>query len=423
MSEWRLCIRSFAIRQFTMRILLLTPQRPYPPHQGTTLRNFNLVKELAKRHSVCVLTFLEPDQAPHDPGPLLDLCEWLETAPVPRRSTGLRLRQMLTTNRPDMSLRLWSPELNDRLAAILRQQPFDVVEIEGIEMAPYLPTIEAAQPRPLIIYDAHNAEWILQKRACLADLKNPARWPAAAYSWVQWQRLRRYEAELLRRVNHTIAMSHPDKVALRDVASDVPITVVPNGVDLLAYDDVTQAQPFDLLFTGKMDFRPNIDAVLWFGRFVLPLIQAQRPGTTFAIVGQRPHPRLDGLRDLPGVTITGYVDDVRPYLAGAGVYVAPLRVGGGTRLKLLEAMMMGVPIVSTTVGAEGFPVVHGQELILADEPEQFAQEILDLLANPTRRAKLGAAGRTFAQANYGWDTLIPQLEKVYHDRRPLTTDR
>lgn len=423
MSEWRLFIRSFVIRQFTMRILLLTPQRPYPPHQGTTLRNFNLVKELAKRHSVCVLTFLEPDQAPHDPGPLLDLCEWLETAPVPRRSTGLRLSQMLTTNRPDMSLRLWSPELNDRLATILRQQPFDVVEIEGIEMAPYLSTLEAAQPRPLIIYDAHNAEWILQKRACLADLKNPARWAAAAYSWVQWQRLRRYEAELLRRVNHTIAMSHPDKVALRDVASDVPITVVPNGVDLLAYDDVTQTKPFDLLFTGKMDFRPNIDAVLWFGRYVLPLIQAQRPGTTFAIVGQRPHPRLDVLRNLPGVTITGYVDDVRPYLAGASVYVAPLRVGGGTRLKLLEAMMMGVPIVSTTVGAEGFPVVHGQELILADEPEQFAQEILDLLASPARRVRLGAAGRIFAQANYGWDSLIPQLEKVYHDRRPLATDR
>ncbi|GAB4416175.1 MAG: glycosyltransferase [Anaerolineae bacterium] len=406
-----------------MRILLLTPQRPYPPHQGTTLRNFNLVKELAKRHSVCVLTFLEPDQTSHDPGPLLDLCEWLETAPVPRRSPALRLRQMLTTSRPDMSLRLWSPEMNARLAAILRQQSFDVVEIEGIEMAPYLPTLEAAQPRPLIIYDAHNAEWILQKRACLADLKNPARWLAAAYSWVQWQRLRRYEAELLHRVDHTIAMSHPDKVALRDVASDVPITVVPNGVDLTAYDEVSQTFSYDLLFTGKMDFRPNIDAVLWFGRQVLPLIQAQRPGTTFAIVGQRPHPRLEVLRDLPGVTITGYVDDVRPYLAGASVYVAPLRVGGGTRLKLLEAMIMGVPIVSTTVGAEGFPVVHGQELILADEPEQFAQEVLTLLANPAHRAKLGTAGRIFAQANYGWDTLIPQLEKVYHDRRPLATDR
>jgi glycosyltransferase involved in cell wall biosynthesis len=203
-------------------------------------------------------------------------------------------------------------------------------------------------------------------------------------------------------------------VTLRDVAPNAPITVIPNGVDLEAYGRFKGAPVrVDLLFTGKMDFRPNIDAALWFGRHVLPLIQKQRPQTSFAIVGQRPHPRLDVLRDMPGVTVTGYVDDVRPYLAGATVYVAPLRVGGGTRLKLLEAMVMGLAIVSTTVGAEGFPVVNGQELILADEPEQFAGEVLNLLENPARRNRLGSTGRTFAEANYGWEALTPQLEKVY----------
>ena len=402
-----------------MRILLLTPQRPYPPHQGTTLRNFNLIKELAKRHAVCVLTFLEPDQTPHEAGPLPELCEWVETVPVPNRSTGLRLRQMLLTRRPDMSWRLWSPLLAERLQARLSEQPFDVVEIEGIEMAPYLPIIESSLPRPSIIYDAHNAEWILQQRAFSADLGNPRRWAAASYSWVQWHRLRRYEADLLHRVDHTIAMSAPDKVALRDLAPQAPIAVIPNGVDLPAYRQFDgPAIEYDLLFTGKMDFRPNIDAVLWFGQQVWPLIQAQRPQTTLAVVGQRPHARLDLLRDAPGVTITGYVDDVRPYIAGAGVYVAPLRVGGGTRLKLLEAMAMGKAIVSTTVGAEGFPVVHGQELMLADEPAEFAAAVLNLLEQPTRRGELGAAGQAFAQANYGWDALVPQLEKIYRNLRP-----
>jgi sugar transferase (PEP-CTERM/EpsH1 system associated) len=421
MANLRIAFRSFAIRpfvirSFTMRILLLTPQRPYPPHQGTTLRNFNLVKELAKRHAVCVLTFLEPDQNPAEAGPLPELCQWLETIPAPGRGAGLRLRQMLTTARPDMSLRLWSPEFAARLAARLREAPFEVVEIEGIEMSPYLPTIQAAQPRPRIVYDAHNAEWILQQRAFLADVKNPARWAAAAYSWVQWQRLRRYEANLLRQVDQTIAMSQPDKVALRAVAPEVAIKVIPNGVDLTAYHNFKGAPiPYDLIFTGKMDFRPNIDAILWFGQRVWPLIQAQRPGTTWAIVGQRPHPRLDRLRSLPGLTITGYVEDVRPYLAGATVYVAPLRVGGGTRLKLLEAMMTAKPIVSTTLGAEGFPVVSGRELILADTPEHFAGEVLALLDNPARCRELGAAGRLFAQAHYGWDTLVPELEKAYED--------
>ena len=398
-----------------MRILLLTPQRPYPPHQGTTLRNFNLIKEMAKRHVVCVLTFLEPDQDPSDTGPLAEMCQWLDVLPVPQRTTGLRLRQMLTTRRPDMSWRLWSPAFDERLAMRLREQPFDVVSIEGIEMAPYLPTIQAVQPPPVTIYDAHNAEWILQKRAFATDVKSPSRWLAAAYSWVQWHRLQWYEAELMRQTTHTIAMSHPDKVALREINPNAPITIVPNGVDLSAYSQFKGMPiPYDLVFTGKMDFRPNIDAVLWFGQQVFPLIQSRRPGTTFAVVGQRPHARLDLLRDLPGVTITGYVDDVRPYIAGATIYVAPLRVGGGTRLKLMEAMAMGKPIVSTNLGAEGFPVVHDREMVLADEAQSFAQAVLDLLNNPARRRVLGQAGRAFAQTNYSWDVLVPRLEQIYN---------
>jgi glycosyltransferase involved in cell wall biosynthesis len=218
----------------------------------------------------------------------------------------------------------------------------------------------------------------------------------------------------MQQVTHTVAMSHPDKVALRQIHPTAPITVVPNGVDLSVYSRFRgKAVQHDLVFTGKMDFRPNIDAVLWFGQQVLPLIQAKRPGTTFTIVGQRPHPRLDVLRDLPGITITGHVDDVRPYIVGAKVYVAPLRVGGGTRLKLLEAMAMGKAIVSTTLGAEGYPVVNGKELILADEPEQFAIDVLALLNNSTRRATLGRQGKTFAQANYSWEVLVPRLEKIY----------
>jgi len=169
-----------------------------------------------------------------------------------------------------------------------------------------------------------------------------------------------------------------------------------------------------------MDFRPNIDAVLWFGQQVLPLIRAQRPQTTLAIVGQRPHPRLDVLRQIPGITITGYVDDVRPYIAGASVYVAPLRVGGGTRLKLLEAMAMGKAIVSTPVGAEGFPVEHGRELILAETPEAFAADVLHLLEHPGRRRELGQTGQAFAKNNYGWDALVPQLEKIYRRLRQQT---
>jgi sugar transferase (PEP-CTERM/EpsH1 system associated) len=402
-----------------MRLLLLTPQLPYPPHQGTSLRNFNLIAQLAKRHRVCLLTFLEPDQSLDDAGPLLDMCEWIDTVPVPRRSSSLRLRQMLTTRRPDMAWRLWSPAFHDRLAIRLAEAPLDVVQIEAIELAPYMPTIsrarrESAEPRPLIVYEDHNAEWVLQKRACLTDLRIPGRWPAAVYSLVQWMRLKRYEADVCRRADFVVAMSEADRDAILAIAPEVPVTIVPNGVDLDKYTGYDgPAQPFDLVFTGKMDFRPNVDAMLWFGREVWPLIRQQRPEAKLAIVGQRPHSRLDPLREVAGITVTGWVPDVRPYIAGATVYVAPLRVGGGTRLKLLQAMAMEAAIAATSLGAEGFPVTHGRELLLADTPASFAQAILALLDDPEQRAQLGAAARRFVETTYGWDALVPKLEALY----------
>jgi len=398
-----------------MRILLLTPQLPYPPHQGTSLRNYNLIAQLAKRHQVCLLTFLEPDQSLDDAGPLLEACEWVDTLPVPLRSNATRLRQMLTTRRPDMSWRLWSPAFRDRLTMRLVETSFDVVQIEGIELAPYVPTIEAARSRPLIVYEDHNAEWVLQKRACLTDLRIPRRWPAAAYSFVQWMRLKGYEAGICRHAHRVVAVSEADRDAILAVAPDVTINVVPNGVDLDEYTGYSgPAKPYDLVFTGKMDFRPNVDAMLWMGHEVWPLIRRRRPGSSMAIVGQRPHPRLEPLREEAGITVTGWVPDVRPYIAGATVYVAPLRVGGGTRLKLLQAMAMGAAIVATSLGAEGFPVTHGRELLLADTPGDFAQAVLHLLEDQEQRSQLGKSARRFVEATYGWDTLVPKLEALYY---------
>jgi glycosyltransferase involved in cell wall biosynthesis len=153
--------------------------------------------------------------------------------------------------------------------------------------------------------------------------------------------------------------------------------------------------------------------MLWFGEEVWPLIRRRHPQASLAIVGQRPHARLEPLRRVPGVTLTGWVADVRPYIAGGCVYIAPLRVGGGTRLKLLQAMAMGAAVVATSLGAEGFPVIHGQELLLADSPDDFARAVSALLDDPQQRARLGAAGLRFVEATYGWDALVPKLEALY----------
>ena len=399
-----------------MRLLLITPQLPYPPHQGTSLRNFNLIAQLARRHQVCLLSFLEPGQSMDEAGPLLDMCEWVDTVPVPRRSNATRLRQMLVKRRPDMAWRLWSATFQDRLAMRLAEARFDVVQIEAIELAPYLATVEAARPRPLIVFDDHNAEWVLQKRACLTDLRIPRRWPAAAYSFVQWTRLKVYEADVCQRADRVVAASEADRDAILAIASDVAISIVPNGVDLDEYTSYDGPVQFtDLVFTGKMDFRPNVDAMLWMGHEVWPIIRKQRAQARLAIVGQRPHPRLEPLRGEVGITITGWVPDVRPYIAGATVYVAPLRMGGGTRLKLLQAMAMARATVATSLGAEGFPLCHGRELLLADTPKDFAEAVLSLLDDPKKRAQLGEAARRFVEATYGWDALVPKLETLYND--------
>jgi glycosyltransferase involved in cell wall biosynthesis len=296
------------------------------------------------------------------------------------------------------------------------------VQIEGIELAPYLDVVDRVWPssdradRPLVVFDDHNCEYVLQERVFLTDLYSPARWLAAAYSFVQWRRLRRYEAQVCLGADRVLAVSQADARALRRLVPGLDVTVIPNGIDSRVYQPAaveSHAAGHSLVFTGTMDFRPNVDAVLWFTKEVWPLIKAEVPDVHFSVVGQRPHRRLDPLREDRSVTLTGWVEDVRPYIADAAVYVAPLRMGGGTRLKLLEAMAMGKPVVATSLGAEGYPVADERELILADTPTQFAQAVVALLHSPVRRAELGHNARVFVERRYDWRVIVPWLEKVY----------
>jgi glycosyltransferase involved in cell wall biosynthesis len=168
-----------------------------------------------------------------------------------------------------------------------------------------------------------------------------------------------------------------------------------------------------LVFTGKMDFRPNVDGMLWFARGVLPRVRQVVPNAHLWIVGQRPHRRLEPLGEERGITLTGWVEETQPYIAGAAVYVAPLRMGGGTRLKLLEAMALERAVVATRLGAEGFPIADGRELVLADTEEEFARATIGLLQDPRRRAELGHTARRFVREGYDWQVLIPRLEKAW----------
>lgn len=404
-----------------MHLLILTPQLPWPPHQGTTLRNYNLIRHLSQRHPITLFSLLAPGDDP-EAGPLHSQVKHLITAPQPSRNRGDRLRDLFLSPLPDMALRLWHPAAGARLHAAVAEHPPELIQVEGIEMAPYLLALAAGGLElPYTLYDAHNAETRLQARALRADLRRPRRWPAAAYSAVQVAKLARYERRLLRAVDGVAAVSEADAEALRGLAPGCIPAVIPNGVDLDDYDPAAiYPDPYPagqrpiILFTGKMDFRPNVDGALWFAQKVLPRLATDGLEPHFWIVGKNPHTRLDVLRGRPGVTLSGAVPAIQPYIAHADLCVVPLLAGGGTRLKIMEAMAMAKPIVSTAPGADGFPVDDGEQLALtAAEPAAFARRCQELLRDPQAAAAMGQRGRAFVEGSYEWRRIVPRLEHLY----------
>ena len=408
-----------------MKLLFLTPQMPYPPRQGAAIRNWHLISRMAAHHEVALLTFGSHMDVPEA---LAATCRQVEVVPLPPRRGRDRLRTLIATRLPDLARRLWSPTFSARLHTMLAAEHYDWVQVEGLEMAPYAHEVLASGPRrarPRWLLDEHNAEYLLQQRAFQTDAQQPATWPAAAYSLVQYDRLRRYERAACRAADQVVAVSEADRAALRALDPQLEVAVVPNGVDLYEWRVGVAGQDADaarltavgplVVFDGSMDFRPNVDAVTWFVHEVWPLVRREVPLAQFAIVGRNPTRRVQALQAERGVVVTGTVPDTRPWVAAAGVYVVPMRIGGGVRLKVLQALAMERALVSTTLGCEGVSVTDGVNVRLADDPALFARAVIDLLHNEPQRHALGRAARRLA-AEYAWEQIAPRLEALLLDQ-------
>lgn len=419
-----------------MRLLFLTPQLPFPPQQGTSIRNFNIINVLSERHEVHLLTFGRNEEL--EGSPLLDLCRRVELVRQPIRSLSLRAWDTFFSPLPDMAHRLASAELQAKLKAMLETGGYQVLQIEGIEMSArwsqvagpgvVLPDIsnsltprirEKTNPESLtVVFDDHNAEYVLQKTAFESDRRHPERAHAALYSFIQYLKLKRFERKICLASGRVAAVSENDAIALTSLDSRIKPTIVPNGVDLVRYvpSDAVCAKPLSdvsVVFTGKMDFRPNVDAAIWFVEEILPILRREIPLAHVSFVGQKPTAQVQALATRPGVQVTGWVPDTRPYIADAPVYVVPLRMGGGTRLKVLEAMAMGKAIVCTKIGAEGIACVSGRDLTIADRPEDFARAIASLIRDPSKRKELGTNARRLVEAKYNWKSIVPLFESFY----------
>jgi polysaccharide biosynthesis protein PslH len=433
-----------------VKILILSPYPPYPPHGGGTMRIYQLIRGLAARHELTCLTFAADETARHALEPLRAICRVLEVRGPQPRGTLHRAWTTLASPLPDMALRNASRDYTRALEQLLSAECFEIIQAESIEMAGYLQIADfrlqisdwadsktARQAwSPLRILDQFNAEYVLQKRAALTSLQAIARRSAihnlqsvirglvgGGYSLVQWLKLARYERGVIHGVDGVAAVSEEDRRMLLRLQPAARIGVVPNGVDTEHFSRAAlvgeRARPLSLaantlVFSGTLDFRPNIDAVLWFVREVLPCIRAQRPEARLLVVGKRPAPALRALAEQGALTLTGEVPDARPYIAGAAVYVVPMRIGGGVRLKLLEALALEAPVVSTSMGAEGVAGLCGDEhYLLADDPAGFAAAALRLLDEPALGRRLGAAGRELVHQHYDWTAIVPRLEALY----------
>jgi len=400
-----------------LRVLILMPRAPYPADHGAALRNFHILKWLGARHEVALFAFGDPTNA-NASDRLGEHAASIDILPFPRRSRLARLHDLVVSDQPDLTRRLWSAELVARLSNVLKRQSFDIVQIEGLEMASAWQTAASGHPtapRTRVVLDDHNAEYVLQESAARASLRHGAL-PAAAYSLVQAGRLRRYERHVARAVDGVIAVSMEDQASLLALDPTLRTTVVTNGVDPDYFRPGARAADGPTaLFIGKLDYRPNVDAVEWLADDIWPRVRVAVPTARLLVVGRDPTPRLARLAGRPGVEVIGPVLDERPWFDRADVLLVPMRMGGGVRLKVVQAMAMGIPVVATGPGVAGMAVQDGVHYLRGDTAREIVARVVQAFGDPGLRQALRDAGQRLAHEQYDWRVILPRLDAFYEE--------
>ena len=391
-----------------MKILFLSPTVPFPLTDGGRIRVFNLLKQIAEKSEV---TLLALETQTTDAEGVAELQQFgiqvhlVPNAPtLPRVSFGTLLkaffkRQPITVARYDV------PTYRQKFRELITNETFDLVHYEMFHIAQF--QTETDLPSVLSQQNVDSAIW---RRLC-SETTNP--FYKFAY-WTQQLAFQRYERVLSPKFDVVTCTSDIDATVFQQHCAEDAIEIIPNGVDVTHYlPDYSSEASAHLIYIGSMDWYPNEDAVAFFTDEVLPRIQEKVPDVAFSIVGGNPSTRVQKLAEREGVVVTGRVPEIKPYFAEATVFVVPLRIGSGTRLKILEALAMGKAIVSTTVGAEGLDLRDGEEIFIADEPIAFADAVTRLLTDSELRRRMGESGRARVERDYDWRSIGEKLHGVY----------
>ena len=392
-----------------MRILWVKMGGLWPATTGGRVRSLNTISELARNHQVTVITTHGQGDDPDGLKQQLAHSERVISVPyaVPKRGSAAFAASVAGSWFSHYPVDLWKWRVRDvrrEVRAALGKVDTDLIVADFLFAAV---NVGMTGDVPVLLFE-HNVEYLIWQR--LAHLEsNP--WKRALFE-MEWRKVRACEADACRRADLTIAVSDDDKERLAELGAGIRAASIPTGVDTEYFKPCRAAEvPARLVFSGSMDWHPNEDAVCYFVDTILPRIRAEAPAASFTIVGRNPGARVRELAAQPGVIVTGTIDDVRPSIGEASVYVVPLRAGSGTRIKIFEALAMGKAVVSTTVGAEGLALESGRHFLAADTPHDFATAVIRLLRDPARRQALGDEGRALVEANYSWAMVARQFEE------------
>jgi sugar transferase (PEP-CTERM/EpsH1 system associated) len=387
-----------------MRIFYICRRVPFPPDRGDKIAAFNAIRHLAARHEVHVFCLGDGVRDLANISGLQAYAKSVSAAPVDEFTIKLRALAALVTGQSLSVAALNESKLHDAIQKKFTELRPDLIIVYSCNMAQFAEHFPNV-PRIMHFGDLDSLKWPqYAERSSI-----PLNWIYA----IEARRLLGYERHIAQIFSHALVHTEIEKHDFERLIPGIPVAVVGNGVDLDYFRSAGEAKkPASMVFTGVMDYRPNIDAVVWFCDEILPIVQANIPAANFTICGSRPAPAVRRLAKRRGVRVTGWVADARPYLDRAEIFVAPLRMARGVQNKLLEALAMGLPCVASTAARSGTAVADGQGILATDEPREFARHVIDLLGDSDGRAEMARRARAAAVANYRWEVQLACLDQV-----------
>jgi sugar transferase (PEP-CTERM/EpsH1 system associated) len=396
---------------------MLSPTLPWPLTIGSKIRIYYVLRELARAGlEVTLLALAHDPYGPGDLDPLRTYCSKLHVIPAKNRPRAQAAWRAFLSRKPYGVAKFDSPAFRKAVTEALQQEDYPILWVHFMETLVYLPS--GWKKSPLVVLDQHNAD----ERFWETYAREGSPWVRLFAKFNLWQ-LRRFQASVLNQVDVVLSVSKEDadftQARLTNPATQV--WIVPNGVDTERLQPLgTTERRNRIIFCGAMDVFMNIDAVNWFARRMFPRVREAVPDAEFWIVGRNPNSKVKALASLPGVRVIGQVEDVRPYYAEAKVAVAPFRYGGGTKLKVLEAMALGVPVVATPVGCQGIEAVPGKHLFKEENEEAFTERVVNLLQDDSLRLQMAIEARKLVEDRYSWHSImhntIEHLELMIRDR-------